>query len=34
VQQIRSAAAVDPVRVQRLRGNVSILSGSAATSPH
>jgi glyoxylase-like metal-dependent hydrolase (beta-lactamase superfamily II) len=28
VQQIRSAAAVDPVRVQRLRGNVSILSGS------
>ena len=28
VQQIRLAAARDPVRVQRLRGNVSLLSGS------
>ena len=28
VQQIRRAAARDPVRVQRLRGNVSVLGGS------
>jgi glyoxylase-like metal-dependent hydrolase (beta-lactamase superfamily II) len=28
VQEIRRAAAADPVRVRRLRGNVSVLSGS------
>jgi glyoxylase-like metal-dependent hydrolase (beta-lactamase superfamily II) len=28
VQQLRRAAAADPIRVQRLRGNVSVLSGS------
>jgi glyoxylase-like metal-dependent hydrolase (beta-lactamase superfamily II) len=28
VQQLRRAAATDPIRIQRLRGNVSVLSGS------